>query len=325
VSVSRGHILGGVCVVLSAASLLDACAAPTEIRLRVHTNVPCTDPTQWRGVAIYAGAPGPALESKAPALTSTECDEQGLVGTLVVVPSGSKDDEVGLRVVGGISYAPEECAAHDYNGCIVARREVRFNRHQALDLDVALTSECVGLGCDDTHTCVAGRCAETQAVPPTPDAVADAGSMPPDPAKPMVRCGDNGVYCPTTGNLCCLSVNRDAGTTSGECKEPMFCTSDKILLACDDESDCTDFSNADGPGVCSVAYTRPFENNPHLPGDVSLAHCLNYKAFVDTVGVGLDLCQPRDKPCVNGRFPCGASYGQPTNPLPGYFWCQIQY
>jgi hypothetical protein len=309
---------------LSAASQLPACAAPTEIRLRVHTNVPCTDPTKWKGVAIYAGAPGAGLESKAPALTTTECDEHGLVGTLVVVPSGSKDDEVGLRVVGGIAHAPEECAAHGYKGCIVARREVRFNRHQALDLDVALTSECVDLGCDSTHTCVAGMCTETERVPLTSEPPPDAGVAPLDPSKPMVRCGDNGVFCPTSGNVCCLTVNRDAGTTSGECKASALCPPTSIVLNCDDESDCTSFSDADSPGVCLLSYTAPVENTPYLPGIVSLAQCMNFRLFGVTIGVGLELCQTREQDgCVDGNFACGRSEGSPNNPLPGYFWCKV--
>lgn len=308
---------------LVAAVLAAACAAPTEIRLRVHTNVPCTDATQWKGIAIYAGAPGAGLENKAPALTSTACDKDGLVGTLVIVPSGSKDDEVGLRVVGGIAYAPEDCAAHDYQGCIVARREVRFTRHEALDLEVVLTSECLGFGCDTTHTCVAGMCTETQTVSAAPIPVPEAGPAVIDEAKRVVRCGDDGLFCPTTGNVCCLSVDRNAGTTSGECKDPALCSPNSIVLACDDETDCVDEADGGMPGVCSLSYTHPVENSPYLPGIVSLSQCVSYETFALRIGIGLDLCQPRSTACLNGLFPCVMGDGSPNPPLPGYFWCKI--
>jgi hypothetical protein len=320
VSLWRGRVCSVVLLSLSAASLLDACASPTQIRLRVHTNVPCTDQAQWKGVAIYAGTPGPSLEAKAPALTTTQCDEHGLVGTLVVIPSAEKDDEVGLRVVGGIAHDPEECAAHQYMGCIVARRQVRFTRHETLDLQVELTSQCVGFGCDATHTCVAGMCTETQTVPA---ATTDAGLPNVDAGKSVVRCGDNGVFCPTTGNVCCLSVDRDAGTTSGECKDPALCSPKNIVLACDDESDCADYADATNPGTCLVAYERANLNDQYTPSAVSLSHCISYAAFSGTQANGLDMCQTRESGCVNGRFPCLKSDGNPTNPLPGYFWCKI--
>jgi len=315
----RGRILVGAWLAFVVASLLEACASPTEIRLRIRTNMPCADPTQWKGVAVYAGEPGAALEKKAPTLTSSECGENGFVGTLVLVPSGAKDGEVGLRVVGGITYAPEDCAEHDYTGCIVARRQVRFTRHEALDLDVQLNSECVGFACDATHTCVAGRCTETREVPPVPDLAPEAGPTLVEPSKRVVRCGDNGVFCPTTGNVCCLSVDRAAGTTNGECRDPATCAPGNIVLSCDDESDCTDYSDANGPGICWVSYTTLQGHDLFTPTSVWLAQCVNYK---NASGIGLDLCQTRDALCVNNRFTCVGSTGEPDNPLPGYFWCR---
>src|SRR4051794_37162619 len=98
--------------------LLGSCREPTEIRLHVRTNVPCTDSDKWKGVAVYVGAPGIDVETKAPTLTTTTCDENGQVGSLVVVPSAEKDAQVGLKVVAGLAVAPEACAARNYQGCI---------------------------------------------------------------------------------------------------------------------------------------------------------------------------------------------------------------
>jgi len=200
---------------------------------------------------------------------------------------------------------------------------VRFTRHEALELDVALTSDCVGFGCDVEHTCVAGRCAETQAVPATPAPQTDAGSPSIAPGQAVVRCGDNGVFCPTTGNVCCLTVDRAAGTTSGECKDPALCPPTSIVLNCDDETDCSDFAEGQDPAVCSLAYTRTKLNSPFVPDDIWLSQCLSHGAFSGSVGVGLGLCQTREKACLNGMFPCMESSGNVDNPLPGYFWCNI--
>ena len=303
-------------LMLGAASLPPACAAPTEIRLRVRTNMPCTDATKWRGVAIYAGAPGAGLEGKAPTLITQECDAAGLVGTLVIVPSGSKDEEVGVRVVGGITHEPDECAAYDYAGCIVARRQVRFNRHETLDLDIALTSECVGFGCDATRTCVAGQCAVLESAP----AGAVVSAPLPDAGGPRVRCGDNGVFCPTSGNVCCLTVDRDARTSRGECKPPDDCKAPSIVLHCDDETDCADYAEGDKPGMCRLGYTNARDH--FIPESVALSQCMSFASFVAKVPDGITLCQTR-MGCIDNQFPCDESHGEPTNPLPGYFWCQI--
>ncbi len=313
-------IFRGIVLAFGAALVQSACLSATEIRLHVHTNVPCTDPTQWKGVAVYAGAPDASLETKAPVLTSTECDASGQVGTLVIVPSGSKDEQVGLRIVGGIGRAPEDCAAHAYQGCIVARRSVRFSPHDTLDLDVALTAECVGQGCDATHTCVAGTCSTTESVAALPQPEPDAG-LPSD--APKVHCGD--VFCPTHGNVCCLTVNREAGTATGTCKESASCLAPSFVLNCDDETDCTELDDASGrPGVCALSYNGGTgAADEFTPGDVFLSQCLSYQAAMDRYHHSLELCE-NQLPCgKDKRYPCDGTFGLPTNPLPGYHTCHV--
>jgi hypothetical protein len=300
---------------------IGSCLAPTELKLRVHTNVPCTDPSVWKGVAVYVGTPGASLEDKAPTLTTTSCDQQGQVGSLVVVPSGSKDEEVGLRVVAGLDYRPEDCAAHHYQGCIVARRAVRFDTHNPLDLDIALTSDCISLGCDATHTCVDGSCSIAAANPATESTAASAD------AGPLVRCGDNGVFCPTSGDVCCLSVDKDAGASFGECKPSADCQPPSIVLNCDDSSDCAGFfDDAGRPELCLLSYMSISTATALEPGIVSLTQCLprplsplRTDKFI-TTEFRLEMCQTR-LPCQNGMLPCHASMGLPQNPLPNYFWC----
>jgi hypothetical protein len=290
-----------------------ACAAPTEIRLNVYTDVACADNPEWKGIAVYVGTANSNLENKAPALTSTSCDRNGQIGSLVIVPSGDKDEEVGLRVVAGIGQNPEDCATHNYQGCIVARRSVRFNRHSTLDLDITLTGDCRGVGCDARHTCVDGTCTDTTAI-------VDLVSLPDASTAATVRCGDNGIYCGTTGNVCCLTVDANSGTTSGECRDPAQCPSTSIVLYCDDESDCTALSDVQGGiGMCVLSYTQA-PNSLYTPSTVSGSQCTAHAGTKGIAHYGLELCQTR-LPCLGGTRTCGASNGLPLNPLPGYFWC----
>ena len=300
--------------VLAVGLALGSCLGPTEIRLHVHTNLPCTDPAQpWQGVSVHAGTPGRTLETKAPVLTTTACDAKGEVGSLVVVPSGSDDQELGLLVIAGVSRKPEECAANHYQGCIVARRTVHFNRHTPVDLDVELSSDCVGLGCDFQHTCVAGACNDVR-TPEVPAESGDAGSSP-----AVVQCGNNGVFCPTSGNVCCLTVDRDAQTSSGECKKSTECGDGGIVLFCDDTSECEGRQDdAGNPFVCLLATTAD-------PGHLFTPRAASESECVSPLnGLALELCQTR-RPCRGGKNACIESQGTPNSVLPGYYWCELGF
>jgi len=312
--INRRSLLAKSFACLAAWLAFGACAAPTEIRLKVYTDVPCANNPEWKGVAVYVGPANSNLENKAPALTSTSCDRNGQIGSLVIVPSGEKDEEVGLRVVAGIGQNPEDCATHQYKGCIVARRSVRFNPHSTLDLDITLAGDCRGVGCDAQHTCVDGTCTETTAV-------VELVSLP-DASTPSatVRCGDNGIYCPTTGNVCCLTVDANAGTTRGECRDPAQCPSTSVVLYCDDESDCTSLSDDQGGiGMCILSYVSSPEAL-YTPASVTGSQCTAHAGTHGIAHYGLELCQTR-MPCLGGTRTCGSSNGSPLNPLPGYFWC----
>jgi hypothetical protein len=292
--------------------LLSSCRDATQITLNVRTNVPCTDQGAWQGVAVYVGRPGSDVEQVSPTLVTRDCDEQGNVGSLVVVPSADKDEEVGLRVVAGLSQNPEQCEEQDYEGCIVARRTVRFNPHASLELDVELTSDCVSIGCSAELTCVSGSCRNSR------QASKPMTVLP--PAEPNVRCGDNGVLCPTSGDVCCLSVDTAAGTTFGECRPPDTCPSSSLVLYCDDEDDCPSRSPDGVVGICNLAYeyTQSFF---YEPTRISGSDCnFGSKSYVRQ-NIALGLCQTRDS-CAVTMAPCIASQGAP-NQLPGYFWCEL--
>jgi hypothetical protein len=290
-----------------------SCLGATQIELHVTTDAPCKDPSQWKGVSIYVGATTD-IETKAPTLTTSTCDDNGQVGSLVVVPSGSNSDEIGIRVVAGVTRAPEECAANQYEGCIVARRAIRFNPHHSLDLDIALTRDCIGISCDPTHTCVNQVCVDSQEVSPP----ADGGA-----GGPTVRCGDNGIRCPTTGDVCCLTVDVDAGTTSGECRAPTSCPTGSLVLNCDKESDCVGPPDDAGrPNVCCLAYKWADGADPHIPANISGSQCLPLETCTRHGFWGDDLCSDRQA-CVDGKVQCHVSVTIPAGLLPGYFWCDL--
>lgn len=295
-----------------------ACAAPTEIKLSVFTDVPCSGDAEWHGIAVYVGGSDQNIENKAPALTSTTCDHNGQIGSLVIVPSGSKSEELDLRVVAGISQNPEDCASHQYQGCIVARRSLRFSPHSELDLEITLSADCRGVGCDPGHTCIDGTCIEAASAPPlstaqeTPDPLDASASGP-------VRCGDNGVFCQTSGNVCCLSIDTAAGTTSGQCMDPARCQGPSVVLYCDDESDCASLTDDQGHiGMCLLAYNH----DPSLlqtPQTISGSQCVRHAGTAGIPTIGIELCEARGS-CLAGGQLCLPTGGDP-NPLPGYYWC----
>ena len=130
---------------------IHACYSPTQVTVEVMTDLPCAG---TQGTTITTG-PGGAAGGGASAV-ATVCADQSY-GSLVIVPSGARDERILVTVVTGVSKPAEMCVP-PYAGCIVARRSLRFVKHAALRLPVLMRSSCVGIPCDDETTCVAGVC-----------------------------------------------------------------------------------------------------------------------------------------------------------------------
>ncbi len=295
-----------------------SCRTATAIRLTIRTNVPCAEVASWRGVAVYVGKAGAESEQQAPTLVTTSCEGDGEIGSLVVVPSGDKDELVGVRVVAGIGLSPEQCVANGYEGgCIVARRAVRFTPHSELALDVALLSECVDIGCDPDNTCVAGACRASSAAPMT---APPAMQLP--PGTPSVRCGGDGVVCPTSGDVCCLTVDVASAETHGDCRPPSQC--EGIVLRCDDDTDCPRGGFENGwAGVCALSYTDA--GDPFKPTKISHSDCRVAVAGVSGLQdtAGLALCEEL-KSCADSQFVCLVSEAD-SDLLPTYHWCHLVF
>jgi N-acetylneuraminic acid mutarotase len=141
------------------------CRTPTQITIELTTTVPCGTGTQsgaLDGTTIRIGRIGPGLESHSPVTRTERCDVgSGRIGSLVVVPSGSKSDEIAMQVVAGVGKTPEQCLLDGFiGGCIVARRALRFVPHESLSLPIALVNECVDVPCTATTTCIKGQCVD---------------------------------------------------------------------------------------------------------------------------------------------------------------------
>jgi hypothetical protein len=303
-------LLPAAFLVLGATGPIAACLGPTEIVLDVRTDVACSSPSSWRGVAVSVGQPGPDVESRSPVLTTTTCSGTGEIGTLAVVPTGAKDAQVGIRVVAGITRNPEECAAQRYDGCIVARRTVAYLPHQSQRVLVDLTSDCIGNACDVNHTCVNGSCTDT--VTAKPPVAPDGGPL---SGPTTVRCGDDGTRCPANdpSNACCVAFDFDAGAGKGSCVPAASCPSSSAVLYCDDPSDCEPGDAAD-PGICCVTNVG---NSSGYPVTNTTCQPLSTCAKDVIMGV-MTLCQRREV------CPLSGANCQPEQGAPGYFACNAQ-
>lgn len=300
---------------LGLAQLMPACRDATQIVLNIHTNMPCGDGDAWEGVAVYVGEPGRDVEMASPTLVTTSCDEHGTVGSLVVVPSGSNDSELGVNVVAGIARNPEQCAEEGYKDCIVARRALRYTPHDSLELSIELTRDCVSVACDTEHTCHSGRCVESDAI--------QEDTTPAPITGPSVRCGDDGVRCSTEGDVCCLTVHPETASATGDCRPAALCDRPSIVLHCDDDTDCEYLQplaeERGGPPFCSVNYTHT-ETDLLAPSAITGADCGFFSTNYLSSHYGLGLCQEGEG-CLDRRFPCDR--GNDPQLLPNYLWCAL--
>jgi hypothetical protein len=297
----------GVSILIAMASSSTSCRGATQIVVDIRTNVTCANPMQWQGIAVYSGSPGLDVESKDPSLLSTACEADGRVGSIVLVPNGAKDATLGLRVVAGLTRAPDQCAAAHYEGCIVARRTVTFLPHEALDLRIDLTNDCVGQACDALRTCFNGACADARLTSSVTGDAAATGAT--------VRCGDDPTNrCPANDldNACCLTV-ASGKVVGASCKKTTDCAPPSFALLCDKASDCAgSHDDASAPFVCCM--------NNSQGNAVRNSQCVSADACDSNEGFQTYLC--------NDQQPCEPKLDQCRprgDDLPGYFACNTSH
>jgi hypothetical protein len=145
----------GVCGLLA----MTNCAEPTQIVVEVFTDAcPATGkPEVIHSTGIAVGT-AENIESRRPSSTREGCETATGVGTLIIYPSGDKDDEVAIKVLGGVERTPDRCDPPGYAGCIVHRRMLRFIPNVTQRATVRLSLACLNRQCQPGTTCDNGAC-----------------------------------------------------------------------------------------------------------------------------------------------------------------------
>lgn len=165
-------MLAGLVGATVVASVMHAgCYSATQIELRISTDVACDVVTAVGGAEIAVGKSGPALAADGQRETvaaTTECSHGTKagslsLGTLIVVPSGGRDEAFVTQVVLRLPKRTTPCRPpDDIADCIVATRRARFIPHRALALPVDLSAACAGVRCGNEETCDRGRCVPSE-------------------------------------------------------------------------------------------------------------------------------------------------------------------
>ena len=152
--------IGWVALPISLLLTTYACRAPTEMTVRITTEVPCS---ALRGVGIVVAPDSFVAEERARAkyfaAETNHCDSEAIVGTLVLTPGS---DSLAVIVVAGIDRPSSACQPPDYAGCVVARRRLAFVEHTSLDVPVVITRDCLDVPCDTQTSCVHGNCKSSE-------------------------------------------------------------------------------------------------------------------------------------------------------------------
>ncbi len=270
-------VLSGVSAVLSA----ESCAAPTQIIVDVRAEKSlCNDSdtkNQFiRSTGIAVTTPDNVDDADLEVFEGPGCDTPpgDQIGLLTITPSGSKDAEVGIRVVSGVGVPADKCQGPDYKDCIVARRIVKFVPNQTVPVTIIMSTKCLGKNCPTGYECEpsTGACIpraqiqEDGGTKPIPDASNDTNVEPgkdaePDTNQPPQDAGfDACATCKgncTNGNECTVDCNAVDCTNKSVCGQGLT----KCSIICDTAGKCTGTS-CNNPGACAFDC-RNGGDNPH--------------------------------------------------------------
>jgi alpha-tubulin suppressor-like RCC1 family protein len=130
---------------------------PTSLTIEVYSEVPCD---RQAAAALVTGPSLAELASGAPSASSTKCDADGHLGSVVIVPSGSKDASISFALMTRPDgQSADTCLDRaQASGCIVAKRRLRFEPQHEIAMRLDLRLSCLGVSCSDDQTCVRGAC-----------------------------------------------------------------------------------------------------------------------------------------------------------------------
>ena len=163
------------------------CAPPTDLTVTVYSEVPCA---KGSPVVLVGGSSVTELPSRTTSSVSTECLDDGRMGSVVVVPATSTDETVVFALMQRADGQPADGCLDpaQASGCIVAKRQLRFQSHNESDMRVDLRLSCLGVTCPVDQTCVEGGCVDVVTCGAACDngPTQDGGPPPPPPPPPPV-------------------------------------------------------------------------------------------------------------------------------------------
>jgi hypothetical protein len=124
-----------------------ACRTPTQVTIDIESELRARSDSS---IAVQLDAEG-SVESAAPRTVVRTWPDDGNVGSVAVLPSGS--ETFVARVVLATGRDPASCSASDARGCIVVRRRLRFQDGEALRARVVVRAACAGVYCDASTSC----------------------------------------------------------------------------------------------------------------------------------------------------------------------------
>ncbi|HEY8078734.1 MAG TPA: hypothetical protein VIF62_31600, partial [Labilithrix sp.] len=221
------------CGLLAAPAALVDCKDPTQIIVEVHT-----DDCNVKDTAITVGADSldvgaRVARNEPPASYSGDgcvSAPDGIIGTLVIAPSGSKSGHVAFEVVTGVDWPSAACADQKFSGCITATREVDFLPGRTVHYRVEMPRACLGVTCAAGETCLGdGKCYKPSDIHDDGGVAEDASSMdgmvseggvpPPPPPPPPLDSGTDacstckGNMCDGIKNVCTVNCGGPGGPT----------------------------------------------------------------------------------------------------------------
>lgn len=207
--------LGAVAAVGASSAMLFQCAEPTQIVVDVRTDGCRLIKSTGIAVTTWSGVDQAPLTTFKNAENGTACEAEDRIGTLTVYPSGDdKEGEVGIRIVAGVDKLATECAP-PWDGCVVARRRVKFIPGTSQQLIVIVSLNCKGKDCGLGSDCTPrGECVALPGEEPT-----DAGGG----GSPDACASCSGIGQSCNAGVCTIDCSM-VNCQNAICPDPLECT-----------------------------------------------------------------------------------------------------
>lgn len=189
-----------------------ACQSPTQVRIAITTDIPCTE---YGSVSVVGGTSFAEVEANLAtfvgAPVGTLCDQDGNLGDIYATPGSDLSKGVILVRAAPKGVDPTKCMPPNYQGCVVAKRTFAFRESETEQLPIKMLSECIGEAChdrDNAQTCVQGRrCVGTDS--DCEDGVCTFPRRTETPTAPPSPCLTNHLFCADFDNVAAVQDGWD--------------------------------------------------------------------------------------------------------------------